>query len=117
MAGLSNGKNKNVKQMKTLDAATINGMAEEVVLKTMLAAMAMLCIRFFRAYMVASAWFYTIIIAPFFTCAYARKRITNRVTHHRKFALFTKNPNSRAGLFGPMETDAPRGQKLPVRSA
>ena len=116
MAGLSNSK-KNVKQMKWFDAAIIEDMAEGFALKIMLAAMAMLCIRFFRAYMVASVWFYTIIVAPFFTCAYARKRITNLFTHTRKFALFTKNPNSRAGLFGPMETDAPRGQKLPVRSA
>jgi hypothetical protein len=103
--------------MKMFDAATIKDKAEVFASKTMLAAMAVLCIRFFRAYMAASVWFYTIIAAPFFTCAYARKRITNRVTHHRKFALFPKNPNSRAGLFGPMETEAPRAQKLPVRSA
>lgn len=103
--------------MKTLDAAIIKDMAESVVSRAMLAAMVTLCIRFFRAYMAASVWFYTIIVAPFFTCAYARKRITNRVTHHRKFALFPKNPNSRPGLFGHVETDAPRAQKLPVRSA
>jgi hypothetical protein len=94
--------------MKTLDAATIRDMAENYASKVMLAAMATLCISFIRAYMAPSVWFYTIIVAPFFACAYARKRITNRVTHHRKFALFPKNPNSRAGLFGQMETDAPR---------
>ncbi|MDP9077102.1 MAG: hypothetical protein M3O71_06735 [Bacteroidota bacterium] len=87
-------------RVKIFDATKIRDMAEEVASKIMLAAIATQCIRFIREYMAASAWFHTIIVAPFFTCAYARKRITNRVTHHRKFALFPKNPNSRAGLFG-----------------
>ncbi|SFS60751.1 hypothetical protein SAMN04487890_102241 [Mucilaginibacter polytrichastri] len=75
--------------MKTLDAATIKDMAEAIAIKTMLAAMATLCIRFTRAYMATLVWFSTIIIAPLFTCAYARKRIVNRTNHERKFALFT----------------------------
>jgi hypothetical protein len=86
--------------MKTFDAATIRDMAEALASKTMLAAMATLCIRFIRAYMAASVWFYAIIVRPFFTCAYARKRVTNRVIHHRKFAVFAINPDSRAGLSG-----------------
>jgi hypothetical protein len=86
--------------MKTLDAATIRDMAEALASKTMLAAIATLCIRFIRAYMAASVWFYTIIVALLFTCAYARKRIVNGVIHHRKFAVFAINPNSRAKLFG-----------------
>ncbi len=86
--------------MKKLDAATSRDMTETFAREIMLAAMTTLCIRFILAYMAASVWFYTIIVAPFFSCAYARKRISNRITHHRKFALFPKNPNSRAGLFG-----------------
>jgi hypothetical protein len=86
--------------MKTLDAATIKDMEEGYASKIMLATMAMLCICFIEAYIAASVWFYTIIVAPFFTCAYARKRVTNRIIHARKFAVFPKNPNSRAGLFG-----------------
>jgi hypothetical protein len=30
------------------------------------------------------------------TCAFARKRIANRIAHHRKFALFPGYPNSLA---------------------
>jgi hypothetical protein len=86
--------------MKTLDAATIRNMVEAVAFKTMLFAMTTLCIRFIMLYRAALVWLNTIAIAPFFTCASGRKRIANRVTHHRKFALFTKNPNSRAGLLG-----------------
>ena len=88
--------------MKPFDAATITDMAEAFASKTMLAVMAMLCIRFIRAYMAASVWFYTLSVAPFFICACARKRIVNRVTHQCKFAVFAINPNSRAGLFGNM---------------
>jgi hypothetical protein len=75
--------------MKMFDAAKIRDIAEELTSKTMLAVMATLCIRFFMAYMAASVRFYTIIVAPFYTCAYARKRVTNHITHERKFALFT----------------------------
>jgi hypothetical protein len=91
---------ENVKKMKTLDVATIRDMAEAIASRAILAAMAMLCIRFIMAYMAASVWFQTISTVPLFTCIYARKRIVNRIIHHRKYALFTKNPNSRAGLFG-----------------
>ncbi|MEO6521554.1 MAG: hypothetical protein ABIN91_07750 [Mucilaginibacter sp.] len=86
--------------MKTLNAATIREMAEALASRAMLPAMVMLCIRFIMAYMAASVWFKTISITSFFTCTYARKRMVNRIIHHRKYALFTKNPNSRAGLFG-----------------
>ena len=83
-----------------LDAATIRDMAEAIASHTVFAAMAMLCIHFITAYMAASVWFQTISIMSFFTCTYPRKRVVNRIIHDRKFALFTKNPNSRAGLFG-----------------
>ncbi|EHQ26573.1 hypothetical protein [Mucilaginibacter paludis] len=86
--------------MKKFDAAKFKDMAEEIASKTMLGAMAMLCILFIRGYMAALMYLNTIMVMPLFTCAYARKRIVNRITHQRKFALFTKNPNSRAGLFG-----------------
>ena len=86
--------------MKTLGAAIIRDMAEAIASQAILAAIAMQCIRFIIVYMAALAWFQIISIWLFFTCTYARKRITNLVTHARKFALFTKNPNSRAGLFG-----------------
>jgi len=75
--------------MKKFDAAKLKDMAEAVALHTMLAAMAMLCIRFIRAYMAALMWFNTIIAMPLFTCVYARKRAANRTNHERKFALFT----------------------------
>jgi hypothetical protein len=90
--------------MKTFDAATIRDMAEDYNSKVMLAAMAALCICFIRRYLAACLWFYTINIRPFFNHAYVRKRIAHTSTHDRKDALFTKNPNSRAGLFGQMET-------------
>jgi len=93
-------KEQNVKKMKNVDAAKIRDMVTAIAAKTMLAAMAALCIRFIRAYMAASVWCQTISVKPLLTCTYARKRVANRVTHERKFALFTKNPNSRAGLFG-----------------
>ncbi|SDE98052.1 hypothetical protein SAMN05216464_111164 [Mucilaginibacter pineti] len=86
--------------MKTFDAATIRDMAEDYNSKVMLAAMAALCIRFIQRYMAAYLWFYTINIRPLFNQAYVRKRITHTSVHDRKEALFTKNPNSRAGLFG-----------------
>ena len=86
--------------MKTFDAATIRDMAEDYASKTMLAVMATLCIRFIGAYMAASVRFYSIIVTPFLTCAYARKRIANRIIHHRKFTVFAINPNSPARLFG-----------------
>lgn len=103
--------------MKTFDAATIRDMAEDYNSKVMLAAMAALCIRFIRRYMAACLWFYPISIRPLFNHAYVRKRITHTSVHDRKDALFTKTPNSRAGLFGQMETAAPRVQKFPVRPA
>ncbi|EHQ25094.1 hypothetical protein [Mucilaginibacter paludis] len=93
-------KEQNVKKMKNVDAAKIKDMAAAIAAKTMLAAMVVLCIRFIRAYMAASVWCQTISVKPLLTCTYARKRVVNRVTRDRKFALFTKNPNSRAGLFG-----------------
>jgi hypothetical protein len=103
--------------MKTFDAATIRDMAEDYASKVMLSAMAALCIRFIRRYMAACLWFYTIAIQPLFNHAYVRKRVIHTNTHDRKDALFTKNPNSRAGLFGQMETAVLRVQKFPVRSA
>ncbi|SDE94739.1 hypothetical protein SAMN05216464_11134 [Mucilaginibacter pineti] len=76
--------------MKTFDAATIGDMAEDYASQTVFAAMAALCIRFITAYLAASVWFQTISIMPFFACTYARKRIVNRITHQRKFALFQR---------------------------
>ena len=86
--------------MKTLDAAKTRNMAEVLASKIMLAVMASLCIRFICAYLIASVWFQIIPVASILTFTCARKRIINRNIHDRKFALFTKNPNSRAGLFG-----------------
>jgi len=86
--------------MKILNAAKIKEIAVELTSRVMLAAMARLCIRFFMTYLAPSAKFYTMTATISFSCTYARKRIVNRINHERKFALFTKNPNSRAGLFG-----------------
>lgn len=86
--------------MKTLDAATIRNIAETIASTTMLAIMATLCICFISIYMAASVWFQILSVVPFLNCIYSRKRIAYRNTRERKFALFTKNPNSRAGLFG-----------------
>jgi hypothetical protein len=74
--------------MKTLDAAKIRDIAEALTSKAMLPVMAMLTILFFEAYMEASVLSYTITVNSHFTCAYAQRRIVNRVPHHRKFALF-----------------------------
>ncbi|SEO14446.1 hypothetical protein [Mucilaginibacter sp. OK283] len=76
--------------MKTLDAATIRDMAEDYTSKIMLATMATLCIRFIRTYIAALVWFQIIFPVPFLNCAYVRKRIANRITHRRKFALFQR---------------------------
>jgi hypothetical protein len=103
--------------MKTFDAATIRDMAEDYNSKVMLAAMAALCIRFIRRYMAACLWFYTINIRPLFNHAYVRKRVTYTSVHDRKEAVFTKNPNSRAGLFGQMENSSTQGATFPVRPA
>jgi hypothetical protein len=86
--------------MKTLDAAIIKYMAEAISRVTMLATMRSLCIRFIQAYISKCLWVYTTTAKQVCNPAYARKRIANRTIHDRKFALFTKNPNSRAGLFG-----------------
>ncbi|MCS3732377.1 hypothetical protein [Mucilaginibacter dorajii] len=102
--------------MKTIDVTTIRDRTEDYASKAMLAAMAALCIRFILRYMAACLWFYIITIRPLFNHAYVRKRVTHTSTHDRKEAVFTKNPNSRAGLFGQMETAVPWVQKFPVRS-
>jgi hypothetical protein len=75
--------------MDMLYSAKIRDMAEAIAAQTILAALAMLCISFIRAYMVALVCFNTILLTPFFTCTYARKRVSNRSNHERKFALFT----------------------------
>jgi hypothetical protein len=103
--------------MKTFNAGTIRNMAEDYTSKVILAAMAALCIRFIRRYMAVCLWFYTITAQPLFNHAYVRKRVIHLSVHDRKDALFTKNPNSRAGLFGQMETTAPRAQRFPARPA
>jgi hypothetical protein len=77
--------------MKTLAAPTIRNMAEAIASKTMLAAMAALCIRFINRYMAASTWLQILLAVPTLTCTYARKRIVNQITHHRKFALFQRS--------------------------
>jgi hypothetical protein len=86
--------------MKTFDAAKIRDIAGKLSQWAMLAAMVTLCISFFRAYMAAAVWFYTLTVKPLFNCTYARKRVINRIVHHRKFAVFAGNPDSRAGLSG-----------------
>jgi hypothetical protein len=66
-------------------------MAETIASKIFQPVIAMLCtcIIFIRSYMAALAWFETLSLTPFFTCAYARRRIATRTNHERKFALFT----------------------------
>lgn len=89
MVSVGTVKEKCKRMMKKLDAAKLKDMAEAIASKTMLAVMAMLCIRFIRTYMAASVRFQTVVVMPLFTFACARKRVTGRVTHERKFALFT----------------------------
>lgn len=86
--------------MKMLDAAKIRDIAGKLSQWAMLAAMVTLCIRSIRAYMAAVVRLYTPSAPPVLTCTYARKRVVNRVIHHRKFAVFAINPDSRAGLSG-----------------
>lgn len=86
--------------MKTFNAAKIRDIAGNLSRWAILTAMVTLCARFFRSYMAASLRFYILTVKPPFICAYAQKRIVNRIAHLRKFALFTGNPDSRAGLSG-----------------
>lgn len=86
--------------MKTLDAVKIMDIARTLVPLAMLAAIAILAIRFIRTYMEVCIDDFTIYMRPFFMCAYARKSVNNRTVHDCRNALFPINPDSRAGLSG-----------------
>lgn len=86
--------------MKTFDATRIIDIAGTLIPLSMLALIAMLCIRFIMRYTGLCIWHYTICIKPFFICDYARKRVMGRVIYRRKFAVFTINPDNGRGYPG-----------------
>lgn len=86
--------------MKTLDAVKTMNIARTLIPVAMLAAIAILTIRFIRMYMVACIDYFTIYIQPLFKCAYARKRVLNRIAHDCKNAVFPINPDSGLGYPG-----------------
>lgn len=86
--------------MKTLDAAKLTDIAGRYFRRAMLAFVAMLCIRFIRRYVDGWVRYKILYMQTGFNCAYAQKRVGNKVVHDRKYAIFPGNPNSRAGLFG-----------------
>jgi hypothetical protein len=91
---------KNVKKMKTLEAVKIMDIARTLIPFAMLAAIAILAIRFIRTYMEVCIDEFTIYIQPIFKCAYARKRVIGRIDHERKDAVFTINPDNGRGYPG-----------------
>ncbi|MEZ2338391.1 hypothetical protein AB6735_22275 [Mucilaginibacter sp. RCC_168] len=76
-----------------------------------------LTFRFNLHYIPVYKCYFTIDVRFAFNYACCPSRVIHINAHDRKDAVFTKNPNSRAGLFGQMETVAPRAQKFPVRPA
>jgi len=86
-------------QMKLLDTAKLEDIARYIFLGTVFAHMAQLCIHFILHYLSIAviAAFY---LSAFYYCPNARKRVTGRIAHQRRFALFKINPDSRAGLSG-----------------
>lgn len=77
--------------MNTLVKAKLIDITSILCLKVMLAAMALLLnrIRYFYGLVLVRV----ITIISFCITTYARKRVINRVIHHRKYAPFTINPN------------------------
>lgn len=86
--------------MKTLDAVKIMDIARTLIPMAMLAAIAILALRFIGTYIGLCIWFVTIRTGPFFICDYARKRVMGRVIYRRKYAVFTINPDSGLGYPG-----------------
>lgn len=74
--------------MKKLNAAKIREMLERYISKLMLAFMVMLTIRFAEVYIKMRVCFYVVSVEFLSICTYALKRITNKIAHDRKFALF-----------------------------
>ena len=74
--------------MKTPAIASIRNIARILSEKAMFTAMAMLCIRFFKAYMAVVVWYAEIANLYIPNVAHAPKRIINPNIHDRKFALF-----------------------------
>ena len=76
--------------MKILDAAKLTDITRIVSLSVMLAYTVLLFIRFIKAYLSVAIGFMTIFLRTVFGCPYARKRVTNRVVHDFKDAIFTE---------------------------
>jgi hypothetical protein len=91
--------------MKTLDAVKIMDIAGTLIPLAMLAAIAILAIRFIRTYMGICIDCFTIYMQPFFMCAYARKRVVNRIIHDCKNAVFPINPDNGRGYPGGKKTN------------
>lgn len=88
--------------MKMFDAAQITDMMGILILLSLLAAIAMAVIRFFRSYG-KPAGQHSIKLAPvlpYFSYPYARKRVVNRIVHDCKHTVFPGNPDSVQGYPG-----------------
>ncbi|RZJ76920.1 MAG: hypothetical protein EOO45_00440 [Flavobacterium sp.] len=86
--------------MKIVDAAKIMDIARIISLVAMLAYMALLFIRFMSAYLANNVHYFSLQLEAMFGCPYARKRTAKKIVHNCKNAVFTKSPDSLAGLSG-----------------
>lgn len=88
--------------MKMFDVAQIMDMIGILILLSLLAAVAIAVVRFFRSYgkLAGQHSIKLAPVLPYFTCPYVRKRVVNRVVHDCKHTVFPRNPDSRAGLSG-----------------
>ena len=76
--------------MKTADSANIWKIAGHFSHLAMLAAMATLTAHFIGVYMTIITWVNTVIVQLIFNCSWAPRRISKRIVHLRKFALFQR---------------------------
>lgn len=86
--------------MKIVDTAKITDMARIISFVTMLAYAALLFIRFISGYLSCCVEYIFIHLETIFNCAYARKRVINKVVHDRKYTVFAGNPDSGQGYPG-----------------
>ena len=74
--------------MKKLNAAKIRNILGRSISKLMPAFMTMLAICLTGVYIKMRVCFSVVSVEFLYICTYALKRITNKIAHNRKFALF-----------------------------
>lgn len=77
--------------MRTLGTAKFTDMTHRICVGVMLAALALLLTRYLCIFGTIPLGF--VLMACPCHCTYARKRVANRIIHHRKYALFPGYPN------------------------